>query len=172
MVIVLCYLHGRTHEEAARDRASRLANGREPPCAGHQALEADRVDVVIGHRQAVTHARCFNSVGTERPTQPHHGALHHLRPGFGRGLAPQRVGQTIRRQHLTRLERERGQDHAVAMAQAHVTTGNEYGAEHADLHAGSVEAGTRPVKGRDTGVIPARRRRDTAYLQGGDISSH
>jgi hypothetical protein len=29
----------------------------------------------------------------------------------------------------------------------------------------------RPVKGRDTGVIPARRRCDTAYLQGADISS-
>ena len=83
----------------------------------HQRLELLTVDVdrVGAHPVAARH--CRDGLGAEHAAKAADAALHDLGPARGRLLAPERVGQLLRRERVTRPDQQGGEHDPVTRAE-------------------------------------------------------
>ncbi|CAN5430701.1 hypothetical protein BH10ACT10_BH10ACT10_12060 [soil metagenome] len=145
-------------------RALGLAQGQQLTGAVVKTVELDAVEVVAGHREAVSVPDGLDRIGTEGLSEPHHAALQNLGPGVWRPLPPHRLSQTVAGEHLSRVDRERRQDHSVARTQTAAVAVDGERPEHRDAHPQTVYRPREGVKVVDTGPIPVRWDTDTRVV--------
>ena len=120
-----------------------LAGRRQLASLVDEPLEADGVEVVAVHDQPVAAAGRLDRGRAELAAHAHHAALHHLRPRGRHVLAPQGVGQQVRRHRLSLPQCQRRQHHPVPRTEARSVPIDLQWTEEPDTHRPAVSTSAR-----------------------------
>ena len=94
--------------------AVRVAQLEQLAAALQELLEPVGIHVVGGQGEPVPVAGRLDRRCPQQPPQPQDAPRHHLAPGGGQVLAPERVGQPFGAHQLAGTDRQRRQHHAIA----------------------------------------------------------
>ena len=120
----------------------RLSEREQFPGPLDQPLEAVGVDLVRGNREPVPGGQRLDGLRSELLPQPNDAALNHLGPRGRRTLAPQRIGEQLRADHIAAPQRQRRKHDAVTRPEAaHVVADSQRPKDRDPPHTGNVPPG-------------------------------